>query len=145
VPRRRSIHPTDAELALLQVLWNSGPATLGQLHAALNASRRPDQTAAKTTVATLLGVMLDKHLVRRTVGPRGSLYVATVSRSTAASGIVTKLIDYVFEGSAQRMVAHLVEAGDLTDAELEQLWRRRRAGDEPVPPATTDRATPDST
>jgi predicted transcriptional regulator len=87
--------------------------------------------------------MLDKKLVRRADTPRGYRWSATVSRDAAASGIVTKLLDYVFEGSAQRMVAHLVEAGDLTDADLEQLWRRRRADNDPAQPPQPGGAKPD--
>ena len=143
MPRRKAIHPTDAELAVLQVLWKTGPSTLGQIHAGLNALRPAGKATAKTTVATLLGVMLDKKLVKRTDGPRGYLWSATVTRNAAASGIVTKLLDYVFEGSAQRMVAHLVEEGDLTDAELEQIWRRRRTPEGPTPAAEgTERIEP---
>ena len=128
MPRRPSVHPTDAELGVLQVLWKTGPATLGQVHEALSAQR----PAAKTTVATVLGVMLDKKLVKRADGPKGYVWSATVSRDDAASGIVTKLIDYVFEGSAQRMVAHLVEGGELSAAELQELLRlRRRKPDQP--------------
>ena len=130
MPRRAAVHPTDAELAVLQVLWNAGPASLGQIHDALNAQR----PAAKTTVATVLGVMLEKKLVKRTDGPRGYLWSAAVTRNDAASGIVTKLLDFIFDGSAQRMVAHLVEEGELTDAELEQIWRLRRRKQPDAPP-----------
>jgi predicted transcriptional regulator len=143
MPRRPTHHPTDAELAVLQFLWNTGPATLGQVHQALNAHR----PTAKTTVATLLGVMLDKKLVKRADGPRGYVWTARVSRNDAASGIVTKLIDYIFEGSAQRMVAHLVDEGELTDADLEQLWRLRRLSgpDHLSGPSPDSRAKPPET
>ena len=54
--RPPSTHPTDGELELLQVLWQAGPCSLGQICTALRR-RRP---IATTTVATMLKVMLDK-------------------------------------------------------------------------------------
>ena len=126
--RPRSTHPTDAELEILHVLWKTGPAGLGTVHAQLSAQRE----VAKTTVATMLKLMLQKKLVRRGKGPRGYLWSAAVSRKQTADGMVGSLIDRVFDGSAQRMVVHLVEAGDISQQELEELSRlvrqRRKAG-----------------
>ena len=65
--RRSSVHPTDAELGILQVLWREGPTSLGKIHADL-AEKRP---VAKTTVATMLNIMLEKRLVHRADGERG--------------------------------------------------------------------------
>lgn len=123
--RRRSIHPTDAELEILQLLWDSGPAALGVIHKGLCQQR----AVAKTTVATILNIMLEKKLVKRTDGARGYLWSATNSRTDVAAGMMGKLIDRVFDGSAQRMVAHLVEGDRLSDEELDEVWRvlkRRR-------------------
>ena len=54
--RPASDQPTDGELEILNILWEIGPAELRLIHAALNARRK----VATTTVATMLGVMLDK-------------------------------------------------------------------------------------
>jgi BlaI family transcriptional regulator, penicillinase repressor len=125
--RPPSIHPTDGELELLQVLWQAGPCSLGDMCKALRL-RRP---VATTTVATMLTVMLDKKLVHRTHGPRGYLWSAKTTRQGAATGMVRKLIDLVFEGSAQRLVAHLFESGQLTDHERQELRRWIDAGGKP--------------
>ena len=76
---------------------------------------------ATTTVATMLGVMLDKGLVRRKKGKRGHVWSAAVTHDAAARGMVGKLLDGVFDGSASRLVAHLVEGGKLTALELAEL------------------------
>jgi predicted transcriptional regulator len=115
--RTPSDQPTDGELELLQLLWDSGPAELGAIHQRLNQNRK----AALTTVATMLTVMLAKNLVKRRQGPRGWLYSARVSRDSAARPIVKKLVDRVFDGSAQRLVAHLLETQKLTEAERQEL------------------------
>jgi predicted transcriptional regulator len=115
--RHPSKHPTDVELEILHVLWDSGPSSLGQICQAVN-ERRP---FAKTTVATVLTVMLDKQLVKRSRGSRGYLWAARVSRQATTDSLVGKLLDRVFDGSAQRLVAHLLEATRLTDQEREEI------------------------
>jgi predicted transcriptional regulator len=117
--RPPSTHPTDGELELLQVLWQTGPAGLGKICAALRRQR----PIATTTVATMLKVMLDKNLVRRKRTAQGYLWSAKASRQNTATGMVRKLVDLVFDGSAQRLVAHLLESGELSDQERRELRR----------------------
>ena len=94
--RRASLQPTDGELEILKVLWAIGPAGLGQVHESLQERR----AVAVTTVATMLKMMLEKELVRREDGPRGYLWSARVSNQAAASGLIGKLLQHVFDGSA---------------------------------------------
>jgi len=115
--RPASQHPTDGELEILRVLWEYKTATLGQVCQALRA----DRDVATTTVATMLGVMLDKGLVRRKKTARGHKWSAAVTHAAAAKGMVGKLVDTVFDGSASRLVAHLVEGGKLSHDELAEL------------------------
>jgi BlaI family transcriptional regulator, penicillinase repressor len=122
--RRPTPHPTDGELEMLQVLWQAGPSSLGRICKALR-QRRP---IATTTVATMLKVMLDKKLVHRKRTPQGYLWSARSTRQTTAAGMVRKLVDLVFDGSAQRLVAHLLESDQLDDREREELRRLIETG-----------------
>ena len=115
--RPPSKQPTDGELEILQVLWETGPAGLGQIHAVLQERRG----VAITTVATMLKMMLAKELVQRQDGPRGYLWTAGVSRKVAVSGLLGKLLQHVFDGSARRLVAHLIEEGELDDRERDEI------------------------
>jgi predicted transcriptional regulator len=115
--RPASQNPTDGELEILRVLWEYKTATLGQVCQALRA----DRDVATTTVATMLGVMLEKGLVRRKKAARGQQWSAAVTHAAAAKGMVGKLVDGVFDGSASRLVAHLVEGGKLSHDELAEL------------------------
>jgi BlaI family transcriptional regulator, penicillinase repressor len=117
--RPPSAHPTDGELEMLQVLWHIGPCSLGQICAALRR-RRP---IATTTVATMLKVMLEKGLVRRRKTPQGYFWSAKTTRQSAAKGLVRKLVDSLFDGSAQRLVAHLLESGQLSPEDRQELRR----------------------
>lgn len=113
--RPPSQQPTDGELEILKVLWDSGPTELGPICSAVRRERR----VATTTVATMLGVMLQKGLVKRTGGPRGYLWSSKVSQEATAKRVLRKLVDRVFDGSAQRLVSHL-----LADRRLKEEDRR---------------------
>jgi BlaI family penicillinase repressor len=115
--RPPSTHPTDGELEILRVLWDRGPLALSELCKTM----RRERDVATTTVATMLRVMLDKRLVKRKPATRGHQWSAAVTQSAAAHSMVGKLVDGIFDGSAQRLVAHLVEAGQLSTKELAEL------------------------
>ena len=132
MPRPPADRPTDAELDILSILWDQGPSELGAIHAALNQRRK----VALTTVATLLTVMLGKRLVTRRKGKRNYLWSARVSRDKAAQGLVRRLVDRVFDGSAHQLVAHLLEHESLSDAdrrEIEALLASARKSRKPSP------------
>ena len=119
--RQASKHPTDTELEILQVLWEFGPSSLGSICEAMRQNRE----VATTTVSTMLKVMDQKGLVRRkgVEGQRGSLWAAAVTRKRAARGMVGKLIDRVFEGSTQKLVAHIISERKMSDEDRETLKR----------------------
>lgn len=117
MPRPASTHPTDGELEILRVLWDRGPLALSELC----DSMRRERDVATTTVATMLRVMLDKRLVKRKPATRGHQWSAAVTQLAAAKSMVGKLVDNIFDGSAGRLVAHLVEAGQLSTKELAEL------------------------
>ncbi|MCC6491499.1 MAG: BlaI/MecI/CopY family transcriptional regulator [Pirellulales bacterium] len=117
--RPASRHPTDGELEILRVLWHAGPLALSALCDELRSGR----DVAVTTVATMLRVMSDKGLVRRTGSGRGATWSAAVSQEKTERRMVRALVERVFDGAADRLVAHLVEGGQLTAAQLAELRR----------------------
>jgi BlaI family penicillinase repressor len=117
MPRPPSLHPTDGELEILHVLWSKGPSSLSTVCEAL----RKDRDVAATTAATMLRVMSDKQLVKRTGSGRGATWAAAVSQQKTERGMVRKLVDRVFDGAADRLVAHLVEGGQLSTEQLNEL------------------------
>lgn len=133
--RPPSDQPTDAELEILKVLWELGPAGLGQVHGAIQGKRQ----VALTTIATTLKTMLAKGLVAREDGPKGYLWSAAATRKATATGLLGKLVQHVFDGSAWRLVAHLIQEGALDDrerAEIEAMLKAREdrpSGPEPEP------------
>jgi len=115
--RNPSVQPTEGELEILKLLWGTEPQELGQICAAL----REQRPVATTTVATMLTVMLNKGLAKRTKGKRGWVWTAKLSREATIGTMLTKLIDRVFDGSAQLLVTQLLEQGKLSDEDRRQI------------------------
>lgn len=127
MPRPAATHPTDGELEILRILWHGGSQSLSSICQQL----RRERGVATTTIATMLRVMLDKKLVKRTGSGRGAEWSAAVTQEKTARRMVRKLVDGVFDGSAQLLAAHLVEAGQLSPkqlTELQALIQRHAAG-----------------
>ena len=112
--RRSTQKPTERELEILRILWDAGSESLSGICAAL----RQDRDVATTTVATVLKIMHGKRLVERTAERR---WRATVSRQATSTNMVRRLIDQLFDGSARRMMAQLLEAGRLKPEEIASL------------------------
>ncbi len=115
--RPPSAQPTDAELEVLRVLWEQGDSGLGALHSAILDNRQ----VALTTIATTLKTMLTKGLVERHDGPRGYVWSARISRRSAASGLLGKIAQHLFDGSARRLVAHLIAEGALNERDRAEI------------------------
>jgi predicted transcriptional regulator len=111
--------PTEGELEILKVLWEQGPSELKQVCAAV----RRDRLVATTTVATMLKLMQEKGLVERGEAARGSVYSARVSRTAASTSLVHRLMDLVFDGSARRLVAHMLETEKLSARDRAEIRR----------------------
>lgn len=124
--RPPSTHPTDAELEILKVLWGAGPSELGPIVTALSRER----SVATTTVATTLKVMMQKGWVERAEGQRGYRWSALVSREQTTSGLLRRLVDRAFDGSAGRLVARLIEDRALSDRDREEIRRLLGSGED---------------
>ena len=118
--RKPSSQPTDAELEVLSILWDApGPMELGRICEALGGQR--GHSVPMTTIATLLGVMLDKRLVKREKGERSYLWSAAVDRDPTRDGIVNKVLKRAFGGSAPLMVASLLRNVEVSDQVREDI------------------------
>jgi predicted transcriptional regulator len=117
--------PTDAELAILQVLWSRGASTVREVAEAMG---RED---AYTTVLKLLQIMTEKRLVRRDESARTHVYEAVYSEDQTQKQIVSELLDRVFDGSAAKLVLQALAAGKTSPeelAEIRKLLDKHRGG-----------------
>jgi predicted transcriptional regulator len=97
-----SSQPTEVELQILRILWQTGGATARQVHNEL-ASVEAKSTNYSTTVK-MLSVMLDKGLVKRDESATPQVFRAAASREKTQRRMLRDLVDKVFEGSALSLV-----------------------------------------
>jgi BlaI family transcriptional regulator, penicillinase repressor len=109
--------PTDAELAILRVLWSRGPSTVRQVLDALNEER----ATGYTTVLKLLQIMFEKGLVRRDESTRPHVFRAAVGEAQVKRRVVRELLDQVFEGSSMSLVMQALSAKPATPEEVRRL------------------------
>ena len=109
--------PTDAELAILRVLWSAGPSTVRQVQETLNQS----QPTGYTTVLKLMQIMTDKGLVVRDESQRTHVYRAKAPQDQTQRQLVCDLLDRAFAGSAQKLVMQALSVKKATPAELARI------------------------
>ncbi len=117
--RPRNDGPTPAELEILRVLWERGPSTVREVLEALAGSRK----RAYTSVMSLMNVMEEKGLLSRTPQGRAFVYDAKVTRRKTRSRMLKGMLNRVFDGSANLMVAHLLEQAKPSEEELKEIRR----------------------
>ena len=111
--------PTDAELAILRVLWERGASTVRQVHEALADTRE----TGYTTTLKLMQIMADKGLVTRDESSRTHVYEARVSQERTQRQLVNDLVDRAFGGSAAELVLRALATRKTTDEELREIRR----------------------
>ncbi|HET7620132.1 MAG TPA: BlaI/MecI/CopY family transcriptional regulator [Vicinamibacterales bacterium] len=109
--------PTDAELAILRVLWERGPSTVRQVHEVLGRER----PAGYTTALKLLQIMTTKGLVERDERDRTHVYRARVSEDDTQRQLVRDLLDRAFGGSSTRLVMQALAARHASPDELREI------------------------
>jgi predicted transcriptional regulator len=116
--RTPSAQPTDGELEILNVLWSTGRADLGTVRAALQQK----WPVATTTIATMLKLMRDKGLVEVPTD-RADTSGRPRSRARRRAGLIGRVVDLAFEGSARGLVAQMLEAGKLSAQDRHEIRR----------------------
>ena len=113
--RPRQPHPTQAELEVLQILWERGPSTVREILETL------PRELAYTTVMSLMNVMTEKKLITRKAEGRAFRYTAKQRPEQAEGKILGNVLAKVFDGSASALVARLLEQSQPTTAELDEI------------------------
>jgi len=115
--RNPAPRPTDAELAILRILWNRGPSTVRQVHEILGLERQ----AAYTTALKLLQIMTEKGLVERDESDRTHIYRPRLSEETTQRQLVRDLVDRAFGGSSSKLVMQALATKRASAEELRDI------------------------
>src|SRR5215469_10806096 len=117
MPPRASITLTEAELRLMNVLWQKGPATVHQLLEAL-----PTKPAlAYNSVLTTIRILEKKGYVKHVKDKRAHIYMPLVGQKEATRFEVRNLLNRFFKNSHEMLVLNILEDENVDAAELKRL------------------------
>ena len=111
--------PTDAELAILRVIWRRGACTVRQVHEVLSRER----PSGYTTTLKLMQIMAEKGLVSRDARDRSHVYSARLREEQTQRQLVRDLLDRAFGGSASKLVMQALAARRASADELREIRR----------------------
>jgi predicted transcriptional regulator len=109
--------PSDAELAILQVLWERGPSTVREVHQRIGRARG----TGYTTVLKLMQIMAAKGLVERDESRRSHLYRPLTDRTATQRRLVADLLDRAFGGSGRDLVMQALATRRASPQELAEI------------------------
>lgn len=111
--------PTDAELAILRVLWEQGASTVREVREQLNRTR----PTGYTTVLKLLQIMREKGLVTRDVSRRTHVFKPRLGEEQTQRQLISDLLERAFGGSARKLVMQALASRKASESELEEVRR----------------------
>jgi predicted transcriptional regulator len=117
MPRKKSPQLTEAELRLMNVLWEKGQATVGEVAEALTG----DPPLAYSSVLTILRILEGKGYLRHTKEGRAFLYEPAINRDEASTGAIRQLLAKFFNNSPELLVANLLSDEALSRKEIDRL------------------------
>lgn len=106
--------PTDAELAILRVLWERGPSTVREVHESLSQTH----DSGYTTVLKLLQIMTDKGLVDRDESNRAHIYTSRLGEQRTQRQLLGDLIERAFGGSPAKLVMQALSSNKASAEDL---------------------------
>ena len=115
--RSNPSNPTDAQLEVLNILWDRGPLTVRQVHEELSKAK-PSQY---TTTLKIMQVMADRGLVARDESERSHVYRAQIAREDAERQLASDLMNRVFAGSARRLLVSALASKRASSKEVDEL------------------------
>ena len=106
---------TDRELDIMSVLWGRGSGTVAEVREAL------DDDAGYTTVLKMLQILEDKGAVRHEQEGRAYRYFPLVESASVGGRALKRIVNKIFQGSAEMLLATLVEDREFTEEEIARM------------------------
>jgi BlaI family transcriptional regulator, penicillinase repressor len=108
---------SDAEYAVMEVLWTDAPLAAHDVAVRLTNS----QSWTLATVKTLLSRLVTKGAVAAAADGRKFLYTPMLERETWVSGESKRLVDRLFGGKLSPLVAQFADQESLTDEDISEI------------------------
>lgn len=118
MPKPVSRYPTELELQILKVLWQSSPLLAREVQGALAETGKK---LAKTSVITTLNTMVGKKYLTRRKQGNTYLFSPRITDEQVAGRVLDDVVDRVFDGSTAAVVLSLFDAREIDRDDLEEL------------------------
>jgi predicted transcriptional regulator len=105
--------------AVVELVWELGEATVRQVWERLY----PGKEVSYTTILAAMQRLEKSGWLRHRAEGKSNVYVPTRTREQAGASSVRTFVQRMFDGNALLMFRHLVEEGELSDEELQELQR----------------------
>jgi BlaI family transcriptional regulator, penicillinase repressor len=127
VPRKTSQTLTEAELPIMQVLWQKGPGTVQQILDTLPST----PTLAYNTVLTTIRILERKGYVGHSKDGRAHIYNPLVREEEASRSEIRHLVSRFFRDSHEDLVLNILEERGIDPTELKRLRKMLERTNEP--------------
>ena len=117
MPRRKSPALTDAELRIMNVLWERGQATVGEVVGGIKGPKKP----AYNSVLTILRILERKSYVTHQKEGRAFSWVPAIGRSDARRGALSHVLSRFFDGSPELLVLNLIGRDEPQPEDVERV------------------------
>ena len=112
-----TIKPTEAELEILRILWESGPSTVRFINEKLNEKKE----VGYTTTLKIMQIMTAKKLLERDASQRSHIYRAILKESETQNHLLERLMETAFGGSASKLVMRALGSHKTSKEELRKI------------------------
>ncbi|MEZ4911223.1 MAG: BlaI/MecI/CopY family transcriptional regulator [Saprospiraceae bacterium] len=109
--------PTDAEMEILQLLWEKETASVREINDKLNEKRE----VGYTTTLKLMQIMHEKGMVKRDTAARSHIYAAVAKEHDTKNTLIQDFVDIAFNGSAMSLVMQALGNASSSQSELDEL------------------------
>lgn len=109
--------PTDAELEILQLLWQNGASSVRSINDIHNKKRE----VGYTTTLKMMQIMLEKGLVERDETSRTHIYSAAVQEQDTQKKLLDNFVESTFRGASMKMVMQALGNHNASTEELNEI------------------------
>jgi predicted transcriptional regulator len=110
--------PTDSELEILEILWETGSATVRRINEELE---RKGRNVGYTTTLKMMQIMTEKGLLAREMDGRTHVYTSLIQAGATRNALIDKMANAAFGGSAMKLVMQALGNHKATREELREI------------------------
>jgi len=111
-------HPTESELEILEIIWQTGSATVRQVNEMLE---QKGKNVGYTTTLKMMQIMTEKGLLSRIMDGRTHIYTSLIQAGATRNAMIDRMVEAAFGGSAMKLVLQALGNHKATPEELHEI------------------------